>query len=175
MCIRDSHIGTQSSDWITNANQSPDVTNEKGYKICEEIFRIFSEDEDGKKEANKKYKNYKKKLDELENKDDSKNLNDDNLPSEYLPAKVKLEKGKIITEEGKEVEGSELPSQNDSSHEVALKDGKKAKDFTKAADTMTSFFGGLANQLTMMATGLRDDLYSVDYIMSCLLYTSRCV
>lgn len=168
--LYEDHIGTQSSDWITNANQSPDVTNEKGYKICEEIFRIFSEDEDGKKEANKKYKNYKKKLDELENKDDSKNLNDDNLPSEYLPAKVKLEKGKIITEEGKEVEGSELPSQNDSSHEVALKDGKKAKDFTKAADTMTSFFGGLANQLTMMATGLRDDLYSVDYIMSMLSY-----
>lgn len=35
---------------------------------------------------------------------------------------------------------------------------------------MTSFFGGLANQLTMMATGLRDDLYSVDYIMSMLSY-----
>ena len=168
--LYEDHIQTQSADWITNMNQSPDVTNEKAYEICKQIFGSAGENADNKADANDRYKNYKKKLDKLEKKSDSRDVSDANLPEEYLPAKVTLEKGKIKSEDGEEVQGSELPSKNDNSNEVTLKGGKKSKDFTKAADTMTSFFGGLANQLAMMATGLRDDLYSVDYIMSMFSY-----
>lgn len=160
------HINTISSDWCDKSNQKPDVRDDKVYKICKDIFENTN-DGDGEE----KYKKYDDKLDELEKKEETRVPNDDGLPDEYKPKEVNIKEGeKREAQDDTKITIKELPSTKDNSEEIHIKDGRKSKDFSKAADTMSNFFGSITDQLTKLATTLRDDLYSVDYITSMLSY-----
>lgn len=148
--------GELSLSWIDSANSTPVVAGDDLYRWLAELFRKDTSNSDTKKSE---YEKYKKKSEE-KIKEESDETDEDGLPEQYKKSKNKIEK----------TGAAELPSKRDASAEASIKVGEKTKDLDKASDTVGSIFSGITNALKEMATGFRDDLYSVDYIMSMFSY-----
>lgn len=149
--------GNLSDSWISVAESTPVVSGDTIYKWLRE--EVFKEDYNESSEENYN-KNYKDK-----SKDqviDSEETNVEGLAEKYKVSDNKIKaSGKVKLPSSEEV--SPLP-------ENKLNSGEKSDDIKKASETIGSFFSGIFNALKVMATGVRDDLYTVDYIMSMFSY-----
>lgn len=149
--------GNLSDSWISAAESTPVVSGDTIYKwLREEVFKK-EYDESSEEDYKKKYKD--KSKDQVKDSEETK--------VEGLAEKYKVSDNKIKAS-GK----GKLPSSEEvsPSPENELNSGEKSDDIKKASETIGSFFSGIFNALKVMATGVRDDLYTVDYIMSMFSY-----
>lgn len=148
--------GNLSSTWVEAAESTPVVSGDTIYKWLRD--KVFKDDykEDGKTN----YDKYKKKS----GKELTKNSEETNVGG--LDEKYRVSNNKIKALK----DGLKLPSAEITKPENKFANGKKSDDMRKASKTIQSFFSNIANAIKNMATGFRDDLYTVDYIMSMFSY-----
>lgn len=148
--------GNLSSAWVEAAESTPVVSGDTIYKwLRDKVFKNAYK-EDGKTN----YDKYKEKSGKELTKD-SEETKVDGLAEKY---KVSNKKIKALKD------GIKLPSAEITKPENKFANGKKSDDMRKASKTIQSFFSNIANAIKNMATGFRDDLYTVDYIMSMFSY-----
>ncbi len=149
--------GNLSDAWVGAAGSTPVISGDVIYKWLRE--KVFKNTYDNTKE--KEYNDDYKGESEKQAKEDPTETTVDGLGEKYKVSgnKIKALSGEIT-----------LPSANITAPENKIAKGEKSDDIRKASQTIGSFFSGIANAIKEMATGFRDDLYAVDYIMSMFSY-----
>ena len=146
--------GNLSDSWVDVAESTPVVSGDTIYKWLQEVFKTGYDES-----KTTDYEKYQKESGTQLGKD-SEETKVEGLAEKYKVSDNKIKaSGKV-----------KLPSSEETSPENELNSGEKSKDLKKASETIGSFFSDISNAIKVMATGFRDDLYTVDYIMSMFSY-----
>ena len=149
--------GKLSADWVDQPQSTPDLRSDPLRKW---LIEIFDDDRntDREKEYEEKYEDRSEEEAEKEPEETEVSLED---------------KYKVSDNSIKALDGSvKLPSSEITQevNPIAAGDGKQSDDLKKSSDVIGTLFSGIISAVKEMATGLRDDLYAVDYITSMLSY-----
>lgn len=149
--------GDLSANWVGQPESTPNLRSDPLRKWLNEVFDDNRNTERGK-EYEEKYEDRSEEEAKKEPEETEVSLEDKYKVSgnciKALDGSVKLPSSEITQEVSPIVAG----------------DGKQSDDLKKSSDVIGTLFSGIISAVKEFATGLRDDLYAVDYITSMLSY-----
>lgn len=149
--------GKLSADWVSQPKSTPNLGSDPLRKWLNEIFND-NRNTDREKEYEEKYEDRSEEEAEKEPEEtevsleDKYKVSDNNIKA--LDSSVKLPSSEITQE----------------SNPLSNEDSKQSDDLKKSSDVIGTLFSNIMSAVKQLATGLRDDLYAVDYITSMLSY-----
>lgn len=144
-------------NWVGQSESTPNLRSDPLRKWLNEAFDDNRNTERGKE--------YEEKYEDRSEEEAKKEPEETNVSLE--------DKYKVSGNSIKALDGSvKLPSSEITQevNPIVVGDTKQSDDLKKSSDVIGTLFSGIISAVKEFATGLRDDLYAVDYITSMLSY-----